>query len=251
MKKTVMILSLGAALMVFGCGDDETNGAGAGGTGTAGSGGTGTAGAGGDGMAGSGGDGMAGSGGTPVGGKSGTTEWVAESSPAGSNGGPTATADGCEVFVTALNTTIYLQVTLTLDVAADAADNVTTGWQIDAQHFLLPTLGAAAELGALTIAAQVTDGTGGPIDSELTAAATGQLIGGFITGDTLTLASPADITEGSAAVTADGGAGSTYNVNWDGNFALDLTLGGNPLVTVDQDVCTFNVQGDGVDITAG
>ena len=180
---------------------------------------------------------------------SGQTVWVAQSTPAGSNGGPTATGGGCEVFVTALNTTIYLQVTLTLDAASDGANNIGTGWQIDAQHFLLPTLGNAAELGALSIGAALTNASGGPINSSLTAAATGQLIGAFINlaTSTLTLATPGEITAGAGAATPTGGAGSTVNVNWDGLFTLDLTLAGNPLVSVTQDVCTFDVVGAGVD----
>jgi len=52
----------------------------------------------------------------------------------------------------------------------------------------------------------------------------------------------------SGSVSSTPTSGATFNVNWDGEFALDLTLGGAPLITVHQDVCTFDVQGDGVDI---
>lgn len=186
------------------------------------------------------------SGGGGPGGES--TTWEANTTPAGSNGGPTATGGGCEVFVTALETTINFSVTITLDVASDGANNVTTGWAVEAQQFLLPTLGNAAELGGLTIAAEVTDATGGPIESGLTPAAQGSLIGDFTTGDILSLATPGEITEGSATVTPTGASGSTYNVNWNGEFSLDLTLGGEPLITIDGSDCTFDVQGTGVDI---
>ena len=178
----------------------------------------------------------------------GTTSWVAESLPIGSNGGPTATSGGCAVFVTALNTTIYIQVTLTLDVTSDGANNIGTAWTVDAQHFLLPTLGAAAELGGFDINAEATNTVGGPINSGLTAAATGQLIGAYIVGDTLTISTPGEITAGAAALTPTGGAGSTVNVNWNGQFSLDLTLGGNPLVVVDESVCAFTIIGGGVNL---
>jgi hypothetical protein len=69
----------------------------------------------------------------------------------------------------------------------------------------------------------------------------------FLDGTTLTFATPAEITAGSAALVPTGGAGSTVNVNWDGAFTLDLTAGGAPLITVDESVCTFDVEGDGVD----
>ncbi len=174
---------------------------------------------------------------------SGTTLWQANTAPPG--GGPGATG-GCTVFVTALNTNIQLQVDITLDVVSDGANNLSTGWGILAANFLLPTLGNAAELGALAIAANVTNATPASIPSSLTAAATGQLIGAFISGNNLVISSPGEITNGLAAATPTGGVGSTVNVNWDGTFALDLTLGGNPLVTVDESVCVFDNQGTGV-----
>ena len=180
---------------------------------------------------------------------SGSTLWRANTTPVG--GGPGATG-GCTVFVTALNTNIQLQVDITLDVVSDGANNLSTGWSILAANFLLPTLGNAAELGALAIAADVTGASvggaiPGSIASGLTAAATGQLIGAYITGNNLVIATPGEITAGSGAAGPTGGTGSTVNVNWDGNFTLDLTLGGNPLVSVDQSVCTFDAQGAGVD----
>ena len=217
----------------------------------------GTGGAGGEGgtggTGGAGGEGGTGGNGTSIiTAGSGQTEWIAQSTPIGSNGGPTATGAGCSVFVTALNTTIYLQVTLTLDVTSDGANNISTDWRIDAQHFLLPTLSNAAELGDLSINAAVSNASiggasPGLIASGLTAAATGQLIGAFIAADVLSIATPGEITEGSGAAVPIGGVGSTVNVNWNGAFTLDLTLAGNPLVTVDQEVCTFDIQGTGVD----
>ena len=177
----------------------------------------------------------------------GQTVWQAQTTPIGSNGGSNAASDGCEVFVTALNTTVFIQVTITLDVTSDGANNVETGWSVDAQQFLLPTLGNAAELGSLSISAVVTAATGGPIASSLDSSAEGQLVGSFITGDTLTVSTPGEITGGDAALTPTAGVGSTVNVNWDGAFLLDLTLSGAPLITVDESVCTFNVQGGGVD----
>ncbi|MGB8330080.1 MAG: hypothetical protein WCE62_08115, partial [Polyangiales bacterium] len=118
----------------------------------------------------------------------GSTTWTANTTPSGSNGGVTASGGGCAVFVTALNTTIYLQVGITLAVTSDGANNIGTGWTIQATHFLLPTLQNAAELGGLSINAVLTNASGGPIPSGLTAAAQGQLIGAFVTGTTLTIA---------------------------------------------------------------
>lgn len=238
MKKTVLILGLSAAMAMFGCSDNEEGPAGSGGSG------------GGDGGSGGGaGDGGGGNGGSPP--TSGSTTWVATTTPAGSNGGPTATGGGCEVFVTALNTTINLELTLQLDVTANGGNNVDTAWQLDAQQFLLPTLGNAAELGALSIAAEVTGGAvggaePGSIGSALTAAAEGQTIGAFTTGDVLSLATPGEVTAGNGDVDATPTSGATFSVNWDGTFALDLTLGGAPLITVDEEVCTFDVLGDDV-----
>jgi len=175
---------------------------------------------------------------------SGSTQWIAQTDPVGSNGGPTATGGGCEVFVTALNTTIFLQATIDLDMTSDGANNVTTAWGVTAQQFLLPTLGNAAELGALDIPAVTTGGvTGGPFTSGLTAGAQGQLIGAFITGDQLAISTPGEITAGGGAVTPTDGVPGSCDFNWDGTFALDLTLGGMPLVVVDESVCAFTVLG--------
>ncbi|MGB8432684.1 MAG: hypothetical protein WCE38_00280, partial [Burkholderiales bacterium] len=172
---------------------------------------------------------------------SGSTTWSANTTPAGSNGGVTTTGGGCAVFVTALNTTIFLQVDITLNAVSNGANQIDTGWTITATHYLLPTLGNAAELGGLAVAAVVTGATPTNIPSALTAAATGQIIGAFIVGNTLTLATPAQITAGSQAMSTTHGANVT--VNWDGTFALTLTLGGNPLVVVDESVCTFDEAG--------
>ena len=76
---------------------------------------------------------------------------------------------------------------------------------------------------------------------------TGALIGAFLTGSTLTFATPGEILEVTEAVEPVVAAGGTVNVNWDGTFVLDLTLGGQPLVTVDESVCEFDVQGAGVE----
>jgi hypothetical protein len=174
----------------------------------------------------------------------GTTTWRANTTPAG--GVPGATG-GCTVFVTALNTEIFLQVDITLDVVSDGNNNLTTGWQIIAANFLLPTLGNAAELGGLAIEAAVSNaaiggGSPGTIASGLTEEATGQLIGAFFNADgQLELNSPTEITEGTGAATPLDG---DISVNWDGRFTLDLTLGGAPLVTVTEDVCVFDEVGD-------
>ena len=153
--------------------------------------------------------------------------------------------------MTALNTDIFLQVDITLDVVSDGNNNIDTAWEIVAANFLLPTLGNAAELGGLAIEAAVTNAAiggaaPGAIGSGLTAEATGQLIGGFIDASVfaLILATPGEITAGTGMATPLDG---TVNVNWDGRFTLDLTLGGEPLVTVDESVCTFDEQGAGVD----
>jgi hypothetical protein len=105
----------------------------------------------------------------------------------------------------------------------------------------------------LDINAVATGATGGPINSGLTADATGKLIGDLyeVPGvGPLVIASPDSITEGAAPLIADGGAGSTINVNWDGAFTLDLTLAGDPLLTVDEEICTFNEVGTGIDFVA-
>jgi hypothetical protein len=179
----------------------------------------------------------------------GTTIWRANTTPTG--GGPGATG-GCTVFVTALNTDIFLQVDITLDAASDGNNNLGTAWEISAANFLLPTLGNAAELGGLAIEAAVTNaaiggGSPGAIASNLTVAAQGSLIGNFISGSALIIATPGEITAGTGAATPIVQPGGTVNVNWDGRFTLDLELGGNPLVTVTEDVCTFDQQGAGVD----
>ena len=175
---------------------------------------------------------------------SGQTVWRARTTPIGSDGGPTSQGGGCAVFVTALNTTIFLDVAITLDVTSDGLNNISTGWTVEVGHYLLQTLSAAAEYGGLNISAVVGNGTPSAIPSASNPASVGQLIGAFTTGDVLTLATPAEITEGSANIVP---AGTVVNVNWDGNFDVLLTLAGNPLVTVDESVCTFDVPGSGVE----
>ena len=245
MKKTLMILGLGAAMAMFGCSDDSS-GTGTGGTGTAGTGGGGGEG-GTAGMAGGGGGGgEAGMGGAPA--QSGSTIWAAPTTPPG--GGTAPTTGGCQVFVTALNSDVFLDTTITLNVASDEAYNVTTAWEILVENPLLGALGNAAQLGALDINAVVTDATGGPINSALAAAAEGAFVGEFyeVPGvGPLVISTPDAITAGSAALTPTVGAGSMFNVNWDGVFSLDLTLAGNPLLTVDESVCAFTDEGTGVD----
>lgn len=247
MKTKLVILGVGLALMAFGCSDDTSE---TGTGGTAGMGGSGGS-AGSGGMAGGGGEGgEGGMGGTPA--QSGSTTWSAITTPPGGGTNPGVTG-GCEVAVTALGgTVVALETSITLDVASDEAYNVTTAWEILVNNPLLGAIGNAAELGSLDINAVVTGATGGPINSGLTAGATGGLIGDFYEVPSvgpLVIASPDAIVEGAAALTPDGGAGSTFNVNWDGLFTLDLTLGGNPLLTVDESICTFTDEGTGVDIT--
>ena len=103
-------------------------------------------------------------------------------------------------------------------------------------------------LGGVAIESEVTNAAiggaaRGAIGSGLTAEATGHLIGGFIDASVfaLILATPGEITAGTGAATPLDGA---VSVNWDGRFTLDLTLGGAPLVTVDESVCVFDEVGD-------
>jgi hypothetical protein len=254
MKRTALVAILGLALMAFGCSDDDDSGTG-GSAGSGGEGGTGgSAGAGGDGGAGgeggeggAGGEGGSSGGGDTIEAGSGQTIWRANTTPTG--GGTAGDTGGCTVFVTALNTDIFVEVVVTLDVESDGNNNLSTAWELSAANYLLPTLGNAAELGGLSIAATVANaaiggGSPGEIGSELAAAAEGELIGGFIDGGALVLATPDAITEGTgAAEPLDG----TVNVNWDGSFVLDLELGGEPLVSVTDEACTFDEEGDGVD----
>jgi len=198
--------------------------------------------------------GMGGDGGTGGDG-AGSTTWRATTTPPGGGAGSTG---GCTVFVTALNTDISLDVTITLHVAAAPADSaggipITTGWTLKVRQLLLPTLGNSAEpeLGGLAIAAVVTAGAvknsePASIGSALTGAATGQLIGAFTTGDILSLATPGEITAGIGVLTSPPFFGPTFNFSWSGEFYLYLTLGGEPFITIDESVCTFDVQGDDI-----
>jgi len=179
---------------------------------------------------------------------SGSSFWSANTTPPG--GGTAPTTGGCRVFVTVLAADIFLDVDILLEVVSDGSNNMTTDWTITAQNPLLGALGGAAELGGLSIAALVTNANGGPITSGLDPSAVGQLIGNFyvVPGvGPLEIASPADITPGSAALTPTVGAGGTVSVNWDGTFSLDLTLGGMPLITVDASVCAFDEVGPDID----
>jgi hypothetical protein len=173
---------------------------------------------------------------------SGSSQWQANTDLGGGNG----TADGCTVFVTTISNDIFLDVTITIDAASDGNNNLTTDWVITAQNSLLPVLQNAAEYGGLVIDAAVTNATPASIASA-SGPDVGQLLSAYISGTTLTFSSPAQITQGAASATPTAGAGSTVNVNWSGAFTLDLTLGGAPLVTVDESVCVFDVQGTGVD----
>lgn len=236
MKKTLMILGLGAALTMFGCSDDSSTSTGGGGEG--------------GGMAGAGGEGgEGGMAGMP--GQSGSTTFLAPTDPPG--GGTAPTTGGCQVFVTVLGADVFFDATLTLTVALDDTNNATTSWEFELQNPLLGALGNAAQLGGLDISAEVTGATGGPISSALSAGATGANVGDFYETPgvgPLVLSTPDAITAGTALLTADGGAGSTINVNWDGLFVLDLTLDGDPLITVDESICTFTEVGTGVDFVA-
>jgi len=178
---------------------------------------------------------------------SGSSFWSANTNPPG--GGTAPTTGGCQVFVTVLATDIFLDVDILLEATSDGSNNMATGWTITAANPLLGALGNAAQLGGLDIAAVVTNANGGPIASGLDPSAVGQNVGAFYLGPAgpLQISSPSDITQGSAALTPTVGAGGTVSVNWDGAFALDLTLGGMPLITVDESVCAFDEQGPDID----
>jgi hypothetical protein len=270
MSRTALVLVLGLGLMAFGCGTDSDGDSGStggmggdmgtggmggdmgtggmgGDMGTGGAGGdTGTGGAGGDmGTGGAGGDmGTGGGGGAPGGGTiaagNGTTRWAANTN----NGGGAGTADGCVVFVDTIMNDIFIDVAIELDVTSDGSNNVTTDWTLTAQNQLLPVVQNLAEYGGLDVAAAVTGADGGPIASSAVESATGQLLSAFIDGTTLTFATPDEITQGSAALTP---TSESVNVNWTGEYTLELEAGGMPLIVVDETVCTFDEQGAGVD----
>ncbi len=169
---------------------------------------------------------------------SGSTTWLAPTTPPG--GGTAPVTGGCVVNPTVLGTTINLDVAITLDVTSDGANNFTTDWIVSASNPLLPALSGAAEYGDLSLNATVTGGLPSAVSSSANPAATGQLLGAFITDTTMTFASPNDITQGSVALTP-GAPGVRFN--WDGEFSLVLTLGGSPLITIDETVCNFTTQG--------
>jgi len=170
---------------------------------------------------------------------SGSTTWEANTDLGGGNG----TADGCTVFVDTISNDIFLDVFITLIATSDGSNNMSTEWVINALNSLLPVLQNAAEYGGINIDAVVSGANGGPIVSGAGPNA-GLLLSNYLSGTTLILESPDEITVGNAALTPTGG---TVNVNWSGNFTLDLTLGGAPLVTVDESVCVFDNPGTGVD----
>ena len=239
MKNAALMCVLGLSLAAFGCGDDDGgNGGSGGGGGSAGGGGAG----------GGGGECMAD---LCVEAGSGSTTWEANTTPPG-GGFPPDVTGGCEVFVTSLMTTIALEVSITLDVVSDGNNGLTTAWSIVVTNPVLAGLGMAAELGALDINAAVSDADGGPINSGLTAEAEGATIGTFYETPAGPLVLATDgmnpaITAGSATLTPTAGLGSTVGVNWNGEFVLDLTLMGNPLITVDESVCTFDTPGSPVE----
>ena len=177
----------------------------------------------------------------------GATSWAAET---GQGNDP----DGCQVFVTTINNDIFLDVGINLTAESDGNNNITVSYTVTATNPLLPVLGNAAEYGNIQLftivdnASLANDGGVSPatLVSEATPSATGQLIGAFLSGSTLTFATPDEILEVTEELAPVSGA-TSVNVNWDGSFILDLTLGGMPLVTVDESVCTFNVQGDSID----
>jgi hypothetical protein len=64
--------------------------------------------------------------------------------------------------------------------------------------------------------------------------------------DSTTWSAPTVPPGGCTAPTTDG-ARSTVNVSWGGSFSLVLTLGDNPLVTLEESVCDFSGPGASVD----
>jgi len=143
---------------------------------------------------------------------------------------------GCTVVVG--STSYHVAVFIDFIASSDGANNLTTDWVVTVAQYLLPSIRTQASLDGLAVNAIVRGATPIAIPSGLTAAATGQLIDSFLNGDgDLQLASlNGDITQGSAALTPTGGAGSQVTVNWDGNFALEVTLDGAP-ITVDRSMC--------------
>jgi len=234
MKKTALILVLGAAMTMFGCGDDKA--AAGGSPGNGGSGGSGgDTGGGGDG--GDGGDtGTGGGGGGPAG---GSTTWQATTTPPGGGNVPPTTG-GCEIEVTSLMVTIALDVSITLDASWDAdAGELTTGYTLAATNPLLGALANAAEYTDLNIDT-ATNGTPATVLNVANPAVTGMPIGAFVEGSTLTFETPDAILANTEAVTP---GVDPMEVNFAGTFDLLLTAAGIEL-GVDETICTFDVEGD-------
>jgi hypothetical protein len=176
----------------------------------------------------------------------GMTTWEAQT---GQGNDP----DGCQVFVTTINNDIFLDVTITAGAISDGENNIAIGYNVTATNPLLPVLGNAAEYGNIQLftvvnnASLANDGGISPatVVSEAEPTAAGQLIGAFLDGSTLIFSTPDEIVEVLEEFEPVAGA-TSVGVNWDGSFILDLTLGGMPLVTVDESVCTFNVEGDDI-----
>ncbi|MGB8332520.1 MAG: hypothetical protein WCE62_20515 [Polyangiales bacterium] len=96
------------------------------------------------------------------------------------------------------------------------------------------------------LSTSITGGVPASITSTANPAVTGQAIADFMSGDTMTFASPNEILTATEAVTPT--TFPTVNVNWSGDFSLLLTLQGQPLLELGNADCTFDVQGTGVDL---
>lgn len=156
-----------------------------------------------------------------------------------------ATEGGCDFSTPVLHVLILFDTTITMTVVSDGLGNLTVDYDVAFQHFVLPTLATAAEFGDLSLTTRVIGGTPSTFTSTVNPAATGQAIGAFMSGDVMSFSSPDEILTVTQAVTPT--SSPTVNVNWSGEFTISLTLGGEPLMTVTDAKCVFDIQGAGVD----
>lgn len=161
----------------------------------------------------------------------GTTRWQAN-------------AGGCSAFPTTIGGEIYLDMFVTLTVTSDGSNNLATEWEIDVVNPLLPTAGIA-EYAGISIAAAVANATPTSIPSS-GGPNVGFTLDQLLAGNTLSLASPGEVTVGQVLATPTAGPGSNVAVNLDTEFEIELTLFGEPFLTIFGLACEFDVQGSDI-----